>query len=90
MNYLVLYHFKNCPFCIKVCRFLNENNMNIELKDIKEDLDSKQKLINQGGSSQVPCLHVTFSNGSDNWIYESNEIIKYLTFIYSLKSKKIA
>ena len=85
MDSLVLYYFENCPFCIKVRRFLNENNVNIELKEIKQNLKNKQELINQGGSSQVPCLNIKFYDSTDNWLYESDEIIKYLTYVFSIK-----
>jgi glutaredoxin len=61
-----------CPFCDKVINYINNNNLEIELKNIniKENYD---ELILKGGLDQVPMLLV---DGKP--LYESEEIIKFL------------
>ncbi len=73
---LNLYQFYACPFCIKVRRNINKLALNINYKDAKE-IDIKQELLTKGGKIQVPCLQIQLATG-DKWLYESNDIIKYL------------
>ena len=75
---LSLYNFANCPFCIKVRRFMHESNINIEILDAANDDAHKSDLINYGGKYQAPCLRITEPNGEDEWLYESDDIISYL------------
>ena len=74
---LELFEFNACPFCIKVRRFMKKNNINIDLKDAKNDLEQRNELLNNGGKIQVPCLKIS-KNESTKWLYESSDIIKYL------------
>jgi glutaredoxin len=74
---LELFEFNACPFCIKVRRFMKKNNINIDLKDAKNDLEQRNELLNNGGKIQVPCLKIS-KNESTQWLYESSDIIKYL------------
>ncbi len=74
MTHLKLYYMPGCPFCEKVIRFINDNNLdNIELKDITSSTAAKKELIENGGKEQVPCL---FIDGSP--MYESDDIIDWL------------
>lgn len=73
MANLVLYKQDACPFCQKVMRFMDANNIEIEQKDIIEDKENKKYLIENGGQDLVPCL---FIDGKP--LYESDEIITYL------------
>jgi len=75
---LSLYQFVTCPFCIKVTRFMHTNAINIELRDAQRDSHYKSDLITFGGKQQVPCLRVAQKERTDIWLYESDEIIKYL------------
>jgi glutathione S-transferase len=70
-----LYYKKTCPFCIKVLDALDAvgSTVKLNLLDISES-DNRRKLIQLGGKQQVPFLH-----DGDTKIYESNDIIKYLT-----------
>jgi glutathione S-transferase len=38
----------------------------------------REELKKYGGKIQVPCLRIKKEGGSDEWLYESNDIIKYL------------
>ena len=56
---------------------MKKNNINIDLKDAKNDLEQRNELLNNGGKIQVPCLKIS-KNESTQWLYESSDIIKYL------------
>jgi glutaredoxin len=68
-----LYQFHACPFCVKVRRVMRKLNLPIELKNANTDEGLKAELLEKGGSPKVPCLKI-----GDQWMYESNVIIKYL------------
>lgn len=74
---LAIYQFHACPFCVKVRRELKRLNLNIELRDAKNDTTHKQTLIEQGGKYQVPCLR-TDEADAVHWLYESDDIIRLL------------
>ena len=75
---LELYHFKTCPFCIKVRHEMARLSLPIELRDAQHDENYRSELLNGGGKVQAPCLKITDEAGKVNWLYESGEIIKYL------------
>ena len=73
-----LYQYNACPFCVKVRRFCKKNSLNIDLVDAKKD-SYKEELINKGGKQKVPCLKVQLKNSQVMWIYESRDIIEFIT-----------
>lgn len=75
---LLLYHFKTCPFCLKVRREMSRLSLNIELRDAQHDIQSREELLLGGGELKVPCLRISKDDGSVQWMYESNDIIEYL------------
>ncbi len=75
---MVLYQFKQCPFCVKTRRQIRRLALNIESRDARNDPQWNQELINDGGKYQVPCLKITAADGSVQWLYESTEINQYL------------
>ncbi len=75
---MALYHFKQCPFCVKTRRAVRRLGLNIETRDARNDPQWNQELINEGGKYQVPCLRLVKEDGSKEWIYESTNIIDYL------------
>ncbi|PCI66023.1 MAG: glutaredoxin [Gammaproteobacteria bacterium] len=75
---LTIYQFKLCPFCIKTRRALHKLNLPIALLDAKNDSIAREILLEQGGKIKVPCLRIENDN-EVTWMYESNDIIKYLT-----------
>ena len=54
-------------------RFIAENNIKLELKDISQDEQALNELLEVGGKRQVPCL---FIDGKP--LYESQDIIRWL------------
>ena len=75
---LALYHFKTCPFCIKVKRNNKRMSLNIETRDAQHNMQHREELLKEGGQVKVPCLKIMDANGQAQWMYESDEIIKYL------------
>ena len=73
-----IYHFKQCPFCVKTRRIIRRLGLNIETRDARNDPQWNSELINAGGKSQVPCLRLLNDDGSMEWMYGANNIIKYL------------
>jgi glutaredoxin len=74
MSDLTLYYYPTCPYCRKVTKFIEKNNLEeIELKNINQDQAAESRLIEIGGKRQVPCLFI-----DDEPLYESNDIINWL------------
>lgn len=65
--------FKNsCPYCQKVIRFIEKNNIQIDKMEVAVP-NNKEMLVELGGDDQVPALLV-----NEEMIYESDDIIKFL------------
>jgi len=75
---MALYHFQQCPFCVKTRRQIHRLGLNIEVRDARNDPKWNQELISEGGKYQVPCLKITADDGAVQWMYESSEINQYL------------
>ena len=75
---LVMYQFLTCPFCIKTRRAIKRLSLNIETRDALRHAPSRQELLEGGGEIKVPCLRISGEDDKVEWLYESNEIIKYL------------
>ena len=75
---LALYQFKTCPFCVKVRRAMRGLSLNVELRDAQHDPIHRAALLQGGGQIKTPCLKITDAQGNIQWMYESDEIIRYL------------
>ncbi len=75
---LTLYYLPGCPYCQKVFNYMEKEDIEIPLKNIKLNKKAEKELINTGGKKQVPCL---FINGDP--LYESDDIIKWFHKNYS-------
>jgi glutaredoxin len=75
---LVLYHFKTCPFCIKVRKEMHRLALPVEKRDAQHNARHKADLLQGSGRDQVPCLKVTGADGQVQWIKDSGAIISYL------------
>lgn len=75
---LALYHYKACPFCVKVRRQMKRQSLNIETRDVKRSETAKEQLLAGGGLLKVPCLRIENDQGKPQWMYESSDIINYL------------
>lgn len=75
---LALYQFKACPFCIKVRKEIARLGLNIETRDAQHDPEHRAALETGGGRIKVPCLKIQQEDGSERWLYESNQIKAWL------------
>ena len=69
-----LFILETCPYCQKVMNFLKEKNIKYHEFDAMIN-DSVLRLLSLGGKDQVPFL---YNEETNDKIYESDEIIKYL------------
>ena len=69
-----LYILETCPYCQKVMKYLDENNIKYNKKNIANE-NNLNELINLGGKEQVPFLS---DRDNKKLIYESNDIIEYI------------
>ena len=74
---LKLYQFYACPFCVKTRRAIKRLNLKVETRNAQAAGEFRKELELSGGKIKVPCLKVEGA-GEVSWIYESNDIIKYL------------
>lgn len=75
---MTLYHSPLCPFCMKVHHSLARQNIHLHKKNVAVTQGARQELIEGGGKSMVPCLRIHNADG-DTWLYESDDIIAFLT-----------
>ena len=71
-----LYQYQACPFCVKVRRDIRRQGLNITTIDAKQQ-SNKQRLAEEGGKIQVPCLRIE-ENDKVVWLYESSAISAHL------------
>jgi len=74
---LKLYQFYACPFCVKTRRAIKRLNLKVETRNAQAAGEFRKELELSGGKIKVPCLKVEGAVEA-SWIYESNDIIKYL------------
>lgn len=75
---LALYQFTACPFCIKVRKEIARLGLNIETRDAQHNGDHRSALETGGGRIKVPCLLIHQDGGEETWLYESDDINKWL------------
>ena len=73
---ITLYQFYACPFCLKTRRAIKRLGLKIETRDALKK-PARTELRNGGGEIKVPCLRIEINN-KITWMYESNDIIKFL------------
>ncbi|MBA1148512.1 glutathione S-transferase N-terminal domain-containing protein [Ectothiorhodospiraceae bacterium WFHF3C12] len=76
---LTLYYFETCPFCVRVLRAMELLGVEMNLRNVREEPAHRKELVEGGGKSTVPCLRIDSPDGETTWMYESADIIKYLT-----------
>ncbi len=79
---LALYHFGSCPFCRMVRSAIDELGIDVELRDIMESAEHRDALIAVRGRATVPVLRITSPDGTDRWMPESRDIVRYLQDTY--------
>ncbi len=82
-NKLVLYHFDGCPYCSRVRSAIDQLGINVELRDIFQDSQHRDDLVEVRGRATVPVLRITSPDGEERWMPESRDIVSYLQETYS-------
>lgn len=77
-RHLALYQFRACPFCIKVRKELARLGVKVETRDAQHDAVHRAALEAGGGRVKVPCLLIRHADGSQQWLYESDDIKAWL------------
>lgn len=73
MKELKFYYKPMCPYCVKVMKYMEENNVEgVEMLDIVADRKYNMELIEVGGKDQCPMLLI---DGKP--LYESDDIIEW-------------
>ena len=75
---LALYHYKTCPFCMKVRQEMRRLSLNIRHINAQPEGSDRAALIAGGGLAKVPCLKITDEAGAAQWLYDSDQIVAYL------------
>ncbi len=70
---LELYYFEACPYCQRVLKAIDKNNVKVSYLDIYENTNHLQKLLHITGRKTVPCL---FIDGDP--MFESLDIIAWI------------
>jgi glutaredoxin len=79
---LALYHFNGCPYCSMVRSAIDRLGVDVELRDIFQDAQDRDDLVDVRGRATVPVLRITSSDGEDRWLPESRDIVSYLQETY--------
>ena len=75
----VLYHYDSCLYCRGVRQFLDGVDMRIPMRDILLDREAHIDLVRGGGKGTVPCLRIERDVDDVEWLYESADIVEYLS-----------
>ena len=75
---LMLYHFPSCPYCQRVQRALAELGLEVEQRDIRAEPAHAEELRQARGRITVPVLRILAEDGSETWMPESADIVRYL------------
>ena len=81
---LNLYYKPQCPFCRRVLMANESIGADLVLHDVSLDMAVREELVAKGGKKQVPFLEDT---DRKQMLYESGDIIKYLSEHYGNKEQ---
>ena len=79
---LALYHFDSCPYCARVRQAIEHLGIDVELRDIRGDRQHYRDLVEARGVRTVPVLKIDGADGSESWLPESADIVRYLEELY--------
>jgi len=80
---LALYYFDGCPFCNTVRAAIDQLGIAVELRNIFEDAQLRDELVEARGRATVPVLRITSPDGEERWMPESRDIVRYLQETYA-------
>jgi len=70
---LELFYFAACPYCQLVLHKLRKHQLEIPLRDTRNDPQSRAKLSQDTGKTQVPCLYI-----NNRPMFESSDICDWI------------
>lgn len=73
-----LYYYDSCPYCQRVLMALPNLKVNVEKRNVQKEPKWRAEQAEATGRTQVPCLKITKDDGSDAWLFESADIIRFL------------
>lgn len=76
---LALYHYQSCPYCAITRSAIDKKGLTVEHRDIQRSREHRNTLTHQGGKPQVPCLRIERENGNVEWLYESADIMQFIS-----------
>jgi glutaredoxin len=79
---LALYHFNGCPYCSMVRSAIDKLGVDVELREIFQDVQHRDDLVEVRGRATVPVLRITSPDGESRWMPESRDIVSYLQGTY--------
>jgi glutaredoxin len=79
---LALYHFNGCPYCSMVRSAIDRLGIDVELRDVFQDVQHRDDLVEIRGRATVPVLKITSPDGESRWVPESRDIVSYLQETY--------
>ena len=74
-----LYCYPTCGACIAVRLSAWWAGIQLPTRNVLLSSEYAAELLAGGGKTQVPCLRIDAADGGVQWIYESSDIIGYLT-----------
>lgn len=70
------------PYCSMVRSAIDRLGIDVELRDIFQDVQHRDDLVEVRGRATVPVLRVTSPDGESRWVPESRDIVSYLQETY--------
>lgn len=71
--------YEGCPYCGRVTDALESIGVEVALKDIFEDPKAMSELMAARQRRTVPVLKIRGHDGTERWMPESADIVRYLT-----------
>jgi glutathione S-transferase len=75
---LSLYHRPSCGYCIQVRMAAERLGIHLELRDVNQNPEWPQELLDLRGRATVPVLRIDLADGTTRWLPESLDIIRFL------------
>ncbi len=75
---LRLYSMEHCYYCRRVLREANRLGIKLPVVDVFSDPEGREYLRQKTGKTRVPVLAIIDENGTERFLPESEDIIRYL------------
>ena len=62
---------------------IDQLGIDVELRDVMQDSEHRDDLVEARGRATVPVLRIMSLEGEDRWMPESRDIIRYLQQTYA-------